>query len=313
MLFRSGRQGRQNTEDRKSLGHRMVERPSNRAPPLRDLLRPLDAMKMVWCHPTQAKPWMARNSPTAQRRRVMKVNSPISDVFRSFTDSLAFCMIAKRGLCDSAKCLRPGTIWVFECTMNVSNLGRTGLAYEHCLVLSMHMGQCSYFFFSDWVVIVWYLPSGWPRPREARAGFGNQFQWNGRCEHPDHRAPLLGINERARGPPGLARFTWTKGGVDPVHVWCQELRREQKAEGDLLLLQGGRTHTGAVPRPQAGATGQTADHDALVSEGFEWSLRSMQRWVGPPDIAEMRFAAVRSPRCWVSGYGTKWRIQGQFS
>ena len=31
------------------------------------------------------------------------------------------------------------------------------------------------------------------------------------------------------------------------------------------------------------------------------------------DTAEIRFPAVRSPRFWVSGYCTKWRIQGQFS
>ena len=30
------------------------------------------------------------------------------------------------------------------------------------------------------------------------------------------------------------------------------------------------------------------------------------------DTAEIRFFAVRSPRFWVSGYCTKWRIQGQF-
>ena len=31
-----------------------------------------------------------------------------------------------------------------------------------------------------------------------------------------------------------------------------------------------------------------------------------------PDIAEIPFSAVRSARFWVSGYWTKWRIQGSF-
>ena len=31
-----------------------------------------------------------------------------------------------------------------------------------------------------------------------------------------------------------------------------------------------------------------------------------------PDTAEIRFSVVRSPRFWVSGYWTKWRIQGSF-
>ena len=32
----------------------------------------------------------------------------------------------------------------------------------------------------------------------------------------------------------------------------------------------------------------------------------------PRDTAKMRYSAVRPPRFWVSGYCTKWRIQGQF-
>ena len=51
-------------------------------------------------------------------------------------------------------------------------------------------------------------------------------------------------------------------------------------------------------------------------------LRTAARYMFPPsvyckephskDTAEMRFFAVRSPRLWVSGYITKWRIQGSF-
>ena len=81
-------------------------------------------------------------------------------------------------------------------------------------------------------------------------------------------------------------------------------------------------------KPYSEATAQLIDEQAreLINQAYQKTLQlltlhkaNVEKVSGTAsrrsvrDTAEMRSFAVRLPRFWVSGYRTKWRIQGQFS
>ena len=75
---------------------------------------------------------------------------------------------------------------------------------------------------------------------------------------------------------------------------------------------GGSLRFGFVTRASQGTTPSTWNRRPPVTWGKRGSLVRCLHGTHWADTAEIRFSAVRSPRFSVSGYCTKWRIQGSF-